>query len=116
MATTLSHEIASPVRGLQTRKNRNRFQIAQAILEVAKEGAGKTRIMYRANLSFRLLEDYLTALVKSGLLKVKEGERKIYMTSERGLQFLREFQDLERHVALVTAKRDSLVKMLAQGS
>lgn len=96
------------------RKNRNKFQITQAILEVAKDGVGKTRIMYRANLSFKLLEDYLAVLVRSGLLRVREGERKMYMTSEKGLQFLREFEALEEHAGLVTAKRDELAKMLAK--
>jgi len=112
----LREEIRQNSFELTARKNRNRFQITQAILEVAREGAGKTRIMYRANLSFKLLEDYLAALVRSGLLKVKEGERRMFLTSERGLQFLRDFEDLERHVALVTAKKDSLARMLAKGS
>jgi len=114
--TILSQEIRLSDPGLSARKNRNKFQITQAILEVAREGAGKTRIMYRANLSFKLLEDYLGALVRSGLLKVKEGERKMFLTSERGLQFLREFEDLERNVALVSAKKDSLARLLAKGS
>ncbi len=112
----LQEEIRQNSLELNTRKNRNKFQITQAILEVARDGAGKTRIMYRANLSFKLLEDYLGALVRSGLIKVKEGERKMYLTSERGLQFLREFEDLERHAALAIAKRDSLTRMLAKGS
>lgn len=96
------------------RKNRNRFEITRAILEVAKDGVGKTRIMYGANLSFKLLEDYLAVLVKSGLLRVREGERKMYMTSEKGLQFLREFDALEEYAGLATAKRNELAKMLAK--
>lgn len=99
---------------LTSRKNRNKFQITQAILEVAKDGVGKTRIMYGANLSFRLLEDYLAILVKSGLLRVKEGERKMYMTSDKGLQFLREFESLEEHVGLAAEKRNELARMLGK--
>lgn len=98
-----------------TRKNRNRFQIAQAILEVAKDGAGKTRIMYRANLSYELLENYLTALVRSGLLKVKEAERKMYVTSEKGLQFLTEYEALEKHAELAATKWNELARVLASG-
>jgi len=114
--STLGEDIRQDNLRSPARKNRNRFEISQAILEVAREGAGKTRIMYRANLSFKLLEDYLAVLVRSGLLKVKEGERRVYMTSEKGLQFLREFEDLEQHTALVTAKRDNLAKMLEKGT
>jgi len=97
------------------RKNRNRLQITQAILEVARDGVGKTRIMYQANLSFKLLEDYLTVLVRAGLLKVKEGDRKMYTTSEKGLQFLRDFEALERYAELATEKKNDLTRMLARG-
>jgi len=101
---------------LPARKNRNRFQITQAILEVARDGVGKTRIMYRANLSFKLLENYLMVLVRAGLLKVKEGERTMYMTSEKGHQFLREFETLEEYVTLTAAKRNELARMLARAA
>lgn len=97
------------------KKNRNRFQITQAILEIARDGAGKTRIMYRANLSFKLLEEYLTVLVGAGLLKVKEEERKTYTTSEKGLQFLRDFEALEKYAELATEKRNDLTRILAKG-
>ena len=96
------------------RKNRNRFQITQAILQIAREGSRKTRIMHGANLSFKLLEKYLTTLVRAGLLKVKEVERKTYVTSEKGLRFLKEFEALEKHVAMATAKKDRLDRMLTK--
>lgn len=99
-----------------SRKNRNRFQISQAILEVARAGAGKTRIMYRANLSFKLLKHYLTVLVKSGLIRVEERERKLYLTTEKGLRFLREFEALEEYATIVMAKRNELDRMLEKGA
>jgi len=99
------------------RKNRNRLQITQAILEIARDGVRKTRLMYTANLSFKLLEKYLTALVKAGLLKVREGEKKkTYKTSEKGLQFLREFEALEEYATMVATKRHRLDRMLGDSA
>jgi len=114
--TILHQEVPPESLKLPPRKNRNRFQITQAILEVARDGVGKTRIMYRANLSFKLLENYLAVLVRAGLLKVKEGERTMYATSEKGFQFLREFEALEEYVALTTAKRNELARMLGRAA
>lgn len=98
------------------RRNRNRLQIAQAILHVTRNGAGKTRILYGANLSFRLLQDYLAVLVKAGLIEVKGGERKVYSTTAKGMRFLEEFDALERFVTLAAAKRNELSIMLAKAS
>jgi len=57
----------------------------------------------------------LTALVRSGLLKVKEAERKMYVTSEKGLQFLTEYEALERHAELAATKWNELARVLAGG-
>jgi len=95
------------------RKNRNRLEITQDILEIARDGVRKTRIMHTANLSFKLLQKYVNALVRAGLLKVREGEKKkTYKTSEKGLQFLREFEALEEYAIIVATKRYRLDRML----
>jgi len=95
------------------KKNRNRLQITQAILEIARDDVRRTRIMHTANLSFKLLEKYLTALMRAGLLEVREGEKKkTYKTSEKGLQFLREFEALEEYATILATKRHHLDRML----
>jgi len=99
------------------RKNRNRLEITQAILETARDGTRKTRIMHTANLSFKLLEKYVNGLVRAGLLKVREGEKKkTYKTSEKGLQFLREFEALEEYATILATKRHRLDRMLEGSS
>ena len=40
-------------------KRRDRLYIIAEILEIAREGTLKTQVMYRANLSFTQLNDYL---------------------------------------------------------
>ena len=58
------------------------------ILEAGNGGATKTRIMYKAFLSFAQLREYLSLLVENNLLEYLEGA-KIYKTTEKGLNFLK---------------------------
>jgi predicted transcriptional regulator len=46
-----------------TNKNRSHLDIVREVLSVALVKVRKTRIMYRANLSYLQLEHYLKALV-----------------------------------------------------
>ncbi len=69
-------------------KNRDRLSIVAAILEVAHNGASKTRIMYAANLSFSLLEKYLAVALSSGFIKVSRGK---YRLTLKGHEFLKDY-------------------------
>lgn len=90
------------------------MQIAAEIIEIAKEGSRKTRIMYQGNLSFELLRRYLDFLTKSGLLKVQErGEDRMYVATEKGRRFLEEFRDLQRYSEMADTKRKTLERHLA---
>ncbi|MDH5267795.1 MAG: winged helix-turn-helix domain-containing protein, partial [Candidatus Bathyarchaeota archaeon] len=44
---------------------RNRLEIISEILQVAKNGAKKTHVMYQCNLSYRQTEKYLNHLLKT---------------------------------------------------
>lgn len=94
------------------RKNRDRFQIAADILEIAKDGSGKTHIMYGANLSFKILRKYLDILTRSELLKVQERAERPYLTSEKGRRFIEEFHELQRNSEIVNATRRGLESRL----
>jgi len=66
------------------------------VLVVTSNGALKTQIMYKANLSFAQLNEYLSFLLEVGLLKtVKKGEKKIYKTTRRVLNILKVMLRLE---------------------
>ena len=58
------------------------------ILDVANRGVSKTRIMYRAYLSYYQLNEYLSFLVSNGLLEF-ERTTISYKTTEKGFKFLR---------------------------
>jgi len=74
---------------MQPSKKRGKFEIIVNILEIAKKPTVKTRIMYRANLSFSQLEKYLKKAEKSRLLERKNDSNSItYQTTEKGEEFL----------------------------
>jgi predicted transcriptional regulator len=67
-------------------KYRSRTEIASHILEVANGGATKTKIMYRAFLSYAQLKEYLAMLTANDLLSYDTSG--IYRTTGKGLRFL----------------------------
>jgi predicted transcriptional regulator len=68
-------------------KYRSRTEIASRILESATGGATKTKIMYKAFLSYAQLKEYLSVLEENGLLAHDKGEQ-LYKTTEKGMRFL----------------------------
>jgi predicted transcriptional regulator len=65
-------------------KYRSRTEIVSNILDTANGGATKTKIMYKAFLSYNQLKDYLSILMKNNLLEYLEGT-KTFKTTEKGL-------------------------------
>jgi predicted transcriptional regulator len=69
-------------------KYRSRTEIVGLILEAANGGrATKTRIMYKAFLSFAQLREYLTTLQDNGLIEYEVGMQ-TYRTTEKGMRLL----------------------------
>jgi predicted transcriptional regulator len=76
-------------------KRRDKLYILAEILEIAKEGTLKTQIMYRANLSFTQLNDYLRFMLKINLLeKVLRNDRDAYKATDKGLDFLQRYREI----------------------
>ncbi len=69
-------------------KYRSRTEIVAMILEAANGGATKTRIMYKAFLSYAQLREYLSVLIENNLLEYLEGTQS-YKTSEKGFNLLK---------------------------
>jgi predicted transcriptional regulator len=70
---------------------RSSFEIIAEILNTAKNGAKKTRIMYSCGLSYRFVQKYLTLLLETGLLRIGNS----YHTTDKGIGFLCKYQTLE---------------------
>jgi len=90
------------------RQYRKRVQIAADIIEIAKQGSRKTRIMYLGNLSFDLLQKYLDMLVNYDLLEVRGGPEKSYVATEKGRRFLEDYQELRKYSEMVESKKRAL--------
>jgi len=76
-------------------KRRDSLDISADILRIATQGAIKTRIVYGANLNFKIVEGYLSKLSSLGLLE-RGSDRKEYRTTEKGLNFIRRYRDLSQ--------------------
>jgi predicted transcriptional regulator len=84
-------------------KNRSKTDIVGLILEVANGGgATKTKIMYKAFLSYAQLKEYLTILMESNLLEYEEG-RQIYRTTEKGMRFLQMYVQVHEMMSIESA-------------
>ena len=68
---------------------RNRNEIISEILNICIKGSSKTRIVYQANLNFRTVDPYLQLLIKNDLIKVQNGRRVIYETTEKGIYLMK---------------------------
>jgi predicted transcriptional regulator len=80
-----------------TSKRRDKLSIIAEILEIAKEGTLKTQIMYKANLSFAQLNDYLKFMLKTSLLnKFVANGKEVYMATEKGVDFMQRHFELTK--------------------
>ena len=81
-------------------KNRSRPDIWYLILEAAKEGEIKTRIMWKAMLYNKQVTGYISDLIEKGMLESMKGQNR-YITTEKGRKFISAYE----HMASIT--RDS---------
>lgn len=100
-------------------KYRNKLHIIADILSIARKGAKKTEIMYRANLSYKLLCRYLAEVVDAGLVSFK-GSAGCYRLTRKGRVFLKQFgeyskrhKQVEEQINDVNNQRMVLKKMLS---
>jgi len=70
-------------------KRRHRLEVIACILREALNGATKTRLVYRANLNFKILSRYLDFLISKGLVEQKHvGMVNYYQTTGKGRLWL----------------------------
>jgi len=81
-------------RNVMTRR-RSHMEISADILRIAKAGARKTRIVYGANLNFKLLNEYLDKLERAGLIARELGKTEIIRTTEKGRKYLQQYENLK---------------------
>ncbi len=82
---------------------RSEFEIIGTILDLSKNGAKKTEILYKGNFSHIQLTDYLTFLIKRDVLEektIKDDEQncKHYITTEKGKDLLGDINKTLSHL------------------
>ncbi len=74
---------------------RDRFDIIADILNVANREAKKTQIMYQANLSYKVLQRYLTEVVDASLVEFLR-HKHCYALTFKGQEYLDAYKDYAR--------------------
>ena len=80
-------------------KYRSRTEIVSMILEIASQGTSKTKIMYKAYLSYSQLNRYLSFLIEDKLIEYKLG-LELYTLTEKGERLLHMYKDLDNMILL----------------
>ena len=80
-------------------KYRSRTEIVAMILEIANQGTSKTKIMYKAYLSYSQLNRYLSFLIGDKLIEYKL-ELELYTLTEKGERLLQVYKDLDGMIPL----------------
>ena len=88
-------------------KYRSRTEIVGNILDAANGRATKTKIMYKAFLSYAQLKKYLSVLIENNLLEYLEGT-KTFKTTEKGLNLLK-MQNEMAELLPITIGNDKLI-------
>jgi predicted transcriptional regulator len=76
------------------KQRRSNIQIIRDMLKVGENGAGKTEIMYSANMSYSQIQKYLAFLIGHGFIdKVELGNPSVkYLVTDRGGSLLKSIE------------------------
>jgi len=74
---------------------RTNLEIMAEILSFCSKPRTKTHVMYRTNMSWQMLQKYLSQLQSLGLLEVHHSPTK-YVTTQKGLKFVEKWKELIR--------------------
>jgi predicted transcriptional regulator len=80
-------------------KKRDMGLIVSEILNICMKGAGKTRIIYQANLNSLKANQYLCNLIQKGLVEESmSGNRTLYKTTPKGMELMQKYQRLQNEM------------------
>jgi predicted transcriptional regulator len=74
------------------------------MLEAANGGATKTKIMYKAFLSYAQLKEYLTVLLKNDVLEYEEWKQN-FRTTEKGLRLLQMYNQFDEMMSIANVRK-----------
>ena len=74
-------------------KYRSRTEIISMILDSATAGASKTKIMYKAYLSYTQLKEYLSFLEGNEMIMYEQGTQ-LYRVTDKGRKFINVYSEI----------------------
>ena len=79
-------------------RKRSRLEVIRDILIVIRDKNGRvkpTQILYKSNLSHAMMKEYLTDLIKKGLIKeMKTKDGRTYAITEKGNNYVEEYRTI----------------------
>jgi predicted transcriptional regulator len=109
--TLASKKLNGPL-GIPKSKKRDSLEIISEMLSAAANGSRKTGIMYKANLSYELLVEYLSVIREARFIETPD-EKTFFLTS-RGRRFLKEFKEYKELRESANQKALEIRRFLAQ--
>ena len=87
---------------MKMNRRRSNIEIIAEMLRIGENGAGKTKIMYNANLSYTQIQKYLGFLMGQGFIdKMEIGNPSVtYQVTENGLKLLEGINSLMEMLGL----------------
>jgi predicted transcriptional regulator len=87
---------------MRVNRRRSDIEIIADMLEVGENGAGKTAIMYSANMSYAQIQKYLGYLMAQGFIdKMKLGNPSVtYKVTDNGLKLLELISSIKEMLGL----------------
>jgi predicted transcriptional regulator len=91
--------------GLMVNCRRSEIEIICDILNLSRDGAKRTEILYKGNLSYTQLQKYLPFLVEKEILYeyvINNGNGsscKMYKTTDKGLTLLQDINKIYEHLS-----------------
>ena len=86
---------------------RSRTDIIAQILHATNRGVPKIKIMYKVFLSYEQIQEYLDILIQGGLLEYLEVTQ-TYKTTEKGLKFLRVYEQMQGELSTTTTTNSQI--------
>lgn len=97
-SSPLPEHLASHGKGSDRFRNRSKMSLIANILRVSGKTITRTHLMYRANLSHRMLNIYVAYLINQGLLEevphLNKGRLTYYRTTKRGQEYVDTYDSL----------------------
>ena len=82
---------------------RNRIDIIAQLLDAASSPTTKTKMMYKAMLSYEQLKEYLLMLTENDLIGYDRPSQR-FTATDKGFQFLKTYEDLSKLIRAIAAR------------